>query len=524
MLLQAPYLQLDFSNHQLRGVADGIALRLLHSDRDAHQARLPEPVVEKIIFEVLEQLRCESLVPAPLQGVQANIQQRFLHWAKAAGASPLVENSIGILLYTITLVSWSRLHAQAIPEALEELIEGTRWGFTEPIKQHLYALKKHRHDQTAFAQCALALAQQVHSLILDSQPNDAQNVPTRVRALAKSHRMQWWQDDDATLVLQGSPHHSNALETINATTNYVIYNNAYDKVVNAAEIIRPALLSKLRNQLDKRIRQQSVNTHRLARYLQQLIASPALAGWEFSQQQGYLDAARLTKLITSPDNRRLFKREHLSAASDCVVSILVDNSGSMNHHNDVVAALVDTLSKALELAQIRTEVLGFTTTEWNGGKVLKEWLKAGKPANPGRLTSTCHTVYKSAETPWRRARTALAGMLKTDLFRESIDGEALLWAASRIEHRAEKNKIILMICDGSPMDSATHAANSERFLDQHLSYVAQQLEQRPDLRLCALGVGLDLSAYYRQSMSINLQDELGTRDFFAIADLLHSAV
>jgi cobaltochelatase CobT len=185
--------------------------------------------------------------------------------------------------------------------------------------------------------------------------------------------------------------------------------------------------------------------------------------------------------------------------------------------------MIDTLAKALELADIKTEILGFTTTEWNGGRVLKDWTKAGKPGDPGRLTSTCHNIYKAAETPWRRSRPAIAAMLKTDLFREGIDGEALQWAVERIEARPEKNKIIIMVSDGSPMDTATHKANSDRYLDQHLKYVANEVQKRPDIRLCALGVGLDLSAYYRESMAISLSDELATQDFMLIADLLSRA-
>jgi hypothetical protein len=286
---------------------------------------------------------------------------------------------------------------------------------------------------------------------------------------------------------------------------------------------KDAKLAKRRALLDKRLRKQGVNADRLARYLKHLISSPDRAGWEFGLEEGYLDSARLASLITSPNDRRLFKKEQVQAASDCVVSILIDNSGSMNHHNDVVAAMIDTLARALELAQIKTEILGFTSTEWHGGRVLKEWAKAGKPESPGRLTSTCHNIYKAAETPWRRSRPAIAAMLKTDLFREGVDGEALEWAVARIEVRPEMKKIIIMVSDGSPMDTATHAANSDRYLDQHLSYVANAVQRRPDIQLCAFGVGLDLSAYYRESMEISLSDELGTQDFMGIADLLARA-
>jgi cobaltochelatase CobT len=528
--LQAPYLQLDFSTHQpskLRGVADSIALRLLHSHLDQHQARMPENIVEKIVFEQLEQLRCESLSPETLPGMRSNLRTRFLFWANQAASSPLTENSIGLLLYTITVVCWSRLQAQAIPEQIEELIEATRWGFTEKIKHHLYRFNKCLHDQAEFAIHALAIANEVLNMVESSQPekSDEASLVNTVRQLAKSSSISiQWLDLDSTSVEQNrGVSRVEDINRIEVGSDYKIYTKAYDKVVTIGKSIRAAELAKLRTQLDKRLRKQSVNTHRVARYLKQLISSPNRAGWQFGLEEGYLDSARLASLITSPNDRRLFKKEQIKAASDCVVSIVVDNSGSMNHHNDVVAAMVDTLAKALELADIKTEILGFTTTEWNGGRVLKDWVKAGKPDNPGRLTSTCHNIYKAAETPWRRSRPAIAAMLKTDLFREGVDGEALEWAVERIETRPEKKKIVIMVSDGSPMDTATHSANSDRYLDQHLTYVANRVQQRPDIKLCALGVGLDLSAYYRQSMAISLSDELATQDFMLIADLLSRA-
>ncbi len=529
-ILQAPYLQLNFSTHdnaKLRGVADGIALRLIHSDIDAHKARLPESIVEKIVFEQLEQLRCESLADDTLAGMRSNLRRRFLFWANEAASSSLVENSIGLLLYTINVVCWSRLQSQTIPEQIEELIEATRWGFTDEIKHHLRRFKSCRDDQTQFSVHALAIAKEVMNIIDAAQPGDHEEfgLAGTVRQLAKSNNIniQWLDLGSSGLEQNYGVSRPEEITAASATSDYKIYNSAYDKVVKVGKSIRAAQLAKLRAQLDKRIRKQSVNTHRVARYLKQLVSTPARSGWKFGLEEGYLDSARLGTLITSPNDRRFFKKEHVTASSDCIVSILVDNSGSMNHHNDVVAALVDTLAKALEQAQIKTEILGFTTTEWNGGRVLKDWTNAGKPHNPGRLNSTCHNIYKAAETPWRRSRPAIAAMLKTDMFREGVDGEALQWAVERIETRPEKNKIVLMISDGSPMDTATHATNSDRYLDQHLSFVTNAVEHRPDVRLCALGVGLDLSAYYRESMSISLSDELGTTDFMSIADLLARA-
>ena len=314
----------------------------------------------------------------------------------------------------------------------------------------------------------------------------------------------------------------NAIAGMDFELNYHVYSTAYDQVVDMAKKIRPAKLKEMRDSLDKRIREQSVNIPRLSRYFAKLFAVPRLAGWDFGKEEGVLDAGSLTRLVTSPDERKLFKQEAEKPLLDCVVSVLIDNSGSMQQHSADVAILVDTIVKALEMARVKTEVLGFTTVEWNGGKVYKQWTREGSSENPGRLNSVCHNIYKRADTSWRRSRQTIAGLLKADLYRESIDGEALEWAYGRLSQRSEKRRIIMVISDGSPMDTMTHLANEENYLDKHLKQVATNIEDSSNVHLCALGVGLDLSAYYRKSLMI-LDKELDNKAYFEIADLLTHA-
>ena len=530
LVLQAPYLHLDLETHdaaELRGVADAIALRLLHSDQQLHISLSPDKPIERLVFELLEQLRTESLAPDNMPGMRSNLQRRFLYWANQAGSSPLIENSVGLLIYTVNVMCWSRLLKLAIPETIEETIEATRWSLAETVGKPLRALTKVTHSQYDFSEHALNIASIINSTIEDaSEPSDqTDDVNTTVRILsnAKLLNLQWLDADGLSLEQCFGVSDVEKISQAETGFEYHVYNRAYDKEVKADKTMRLAQLKKMRIQLDKHIRQQSINSHRVARYLQQLIASPALAGWSFGQEEGYIDSARLARLVTSPNDRKLFRKIDHTPNADCVVSIVIDNSGSMTHHNMAIAAMVDTLAKIFELANIKSEVLGFTTVEWNGGKVAKEWASAGKPDKPGRLTSLCHTIYKSAETPWRRARPAIAGLLKSDNFREGIDGEALEWSVKRIENRPETRKIIIMISDGSPMDTATHAANDDRYLDQHLAQVTAAVEARPDINLCALGVGLDLSAYYRENMSISVNSELFTKNFMAIADLIQRA-
>jgi cobaltochelatase CobT len=530
LLLCAPYLHLDLETHdaaKLRGVADAISLRLLHSDQQLHASLSPDNPIQRLVFELLEQLRTESLAPDNMPGMRTNLQRRFLYWANKAGSSALVENSVGLLIFTVNLMCWSRLLKLAIPETIEDTIEATRWKLAQTIGKPLRAMSSVTHSQQQFSEHALDIARIINTMIDDasqaSDQDDDVNKTVRILSNAKFLNLQWLDADGLSLEQRFAISSAEKVSQTQSGFNYQVYNRAYDKEVKAERIIRIAQLKKMRIALDKHIRQQSVNSHRVARYLRQLVASPALAGWSFGEEEGYLDSARLARLVTSPNDRKLFRKLSHKPNSDCVVSIVIDNSGSMTHHNMAIAAMVDTLAKIFELANIKTDILGFTTVEWNGGKVAKEWARAGKPANPGRLTSLCHTIYKSAETPWRRARPAIAGLLKSDNFREGVDGEALEWAVKRIESRPEARKIVVMISDGSPMDTATHTANDDRYLDQHLAQVAAIVEARPDISLCALGVGLDLSAYYRESMSISVDNELLTKDFMAIADLIQRA-
>ena len=307
-------------------------------------------------------------------------------------------------------------------------------------------------------------------------------------------------------------------------SDYRVFSRDYDRQVNISGSVRPAELKKLRARLDNVLEQQNINVHRLARYLQQLFARPKLSGWSFGEEEGYLDSSRLSRLLTNPDDRRLFRKEEGKPFADCVVTILIDNSGSMRRHKLEIASLVDTFSRALELATVKTEILGFTTGAWTGGRAYKNWIAKGRPANPGRMNEIRHTVYKDAETPWRRSRQSIAGFLKSELFREGIDGEALEWAVSRIAKRHASRKIIMMISDGSPMDTATGLVNHDRYLDQHLQQVVHEVEKRPDIHLCGLGLGLDLSTYYSQCIAINMDEVLSNRELIGIAELLDRAV
>ncbi|MBS0317811.1 MAG: cobalt chelatase, partial [Proteobacteria bacterium] len=275
--------------------------------------------------------------------------------------------------------------------------------------------------------------------------------------------------------------------------------------------VRAALLAEYRERLDARIAAQGINLGRLARQLKALLATPQSDGWDGAQEDGRIDGRRIAQLIASPTERRLFRAERIEPVADCLVSFLIDCSGSMKGQIEPVAMLVDVFARALEIAGVPCEVLGFTTGAWNGGRAQRDWLRAGRPRHPGRLNEVCHMVFKAADTPWRRARRGIAALLKADLFREGIDGEAIDWAVSRMEGRGERRRILLSVSDGSPMDAATHLANDEHYLDHHLRQVVQRREAGSGVEILGVGIGLDLSPYYSRSQVLDLAGSSGNQ-------------
>ena len=284
--------------------------------------------------------------------------------------------------------------------------------------------------------------------------------------------------------------------------------------------MRVAQLDEFRDQLDRHVQAQGVNVARLARELMARLATPQREDWAQAQEEGVIDGRRLAQLVSSPTERRLFRQPVREPVADAAVTFLLDCSGSMRAHRQAVAAMVDLLARALELAGATSEILGFTTGAWNGGRAAKDWQRAGRPPAPGRLNEALHLVFKAAETPWRRARRDLAAMLKEDAFREGLDGEALQWAARRLRQRPEPRRLLIVVSDGCPMDAATGLANDPHYLDRHLQQVAGDLEQAGDIELAAIGVGLDLSPYYRRSIVIDLAAGLRHRVFAEVMGVM----
>ena len=508
--LHAPHLRTDpqvddFAS--LRGGADGAALRIMHSDAELHSQLRPGDHVERLVFELLEQLRCETQTPPGMPGLVQNLRDRFEAWSRAFYRSGLAEDHLGILLYTVAQISWSRLTGWPVLEDTEDLIEATRAAIVPALGVSLAGLRRHRAEQGGFAVHALELARLVGEMVHaaraeqiqaqdDLQDTDDDKVRT---AFSLWFDVEDHEHEDMAIALTGDSRVLGASDQ-----GYRAYTTRYDREIHPGSLVRKALLSEFRERLDERIAALGVNVARLTHALKAALAIAQCDGWSFGEEHGRIDGRRLAQLVSSPAERRLFRLERYTPLADCAVSFLIDCSGSMKAHTEPVAIMVDILTRALDQAGVTTEVLGFTTGAWNGGRARLDWLAQGRPRHPGRLNETSHLVFKDAATSWRRARADIAALFKADLFREGVDGEAVDWACERMLARAEARRILIVISDGSPMDSATGQANDAYYLDNHLKEVVARHEAARDVEVLGLGVGLDLSPYYRRCLAVDL--------------------
>jgi cobaltochelatase CobT len=502
LALHAPHLAPSLEHDDFfsfRGAMDSIALRRRHSDAAAHRLHCPSDPVERMLFELLEQLRAESLAPPHLPGMRHNLLHRFSAWSLAFHHSGATATSLGILVYTVAQICWSRLSGHAVLDETEGLIEATRAALAPVLGADLAGLRRHRGAQDAYAPHALAIARLVGEMQRAAAEGAARS-GARPGAAGFSLFIDAGAEHDAAM----APALAGAGQAPPAASAYRVFTRAYDREVPARTLVREALLRELRVGLDASVAARAINLGRLARQCTALLALPRRDGWTEGEEEGRIDGRRLAQLVAAPAERRLFRLERHVPATDCVASFLIDCSGSMKEHIAQVAVLVDLLARALEQAGAATEILGFTTGAWNGGRARSDWLRQGRPADPGRLNERCHIVFKDAATSCRRARSAIAALLKQDLFREGINGEALEWAAARLRARAEQRRLLFVISDGSPTDTATGLANHGGYLERHLKQVVAQLEREGVVEIYGIGVGPDLSELYRHCLATDL--------------------
>ena len=306
------------------------------------------------------------------------------------------------------------------------------------------------------------------------------------------------------------PWRPDGMDDASRTPAYKVFAPAYDEVIAAEDLCDIEELARLRQYLDQQLQQMHGVVSRLANRLQRRLMAQQTRTWSFDLEEGILDAARLTRAITDPMMPLAYKMENDTEFRDTVVTLLIDNSGSMRGRPITVAALcADILARTLERCGVKVEILGFTTRAWKGGQAREKWLAEGKPANPGRLNDLRHIVYKSADSPWRRARRNLGLMMREGLLKENIDGEALIWAHNRLLARPENRRIMMVISDGAPVDDSTLSVNAGNYLERHLRQVIDDIENRSPVELIAIGIGHDVTRYYERAVTIIDAEQLG---------------
>ena len=444
---------------------------------------------------------------------------RFFGWCQECYRDGLVENTLGVLVFSAALIARTKITGEELDEQSQDIIESTRFKLAPKIGKSLAALRRARFDQAAFAVLALEIARAVSALAASATGELSDQNIAQVRqklTLPRQH------DTDDRYVEGGAAGVGQTEGVDGAQYDYPVFCRDYDRQVNGADMYRAAKRTALRQKLDKLVSAQAISVPRLAQRLKLLFAVMERSGWNFGEEEGLLDGRRLSQLVSNPAYSRVFKQQKCSAYCDTVVSFLIDNSGSMKRQRfEAVAVMVDIYSRALELAGIRSEILGFTTGGWTGGDSMKAFRAAGMPSQPGRLNDRLHIVYKDADTSWRRARYSIASMLNTDHFREGLDGEALEWAGRRLQSLNESRKCLVMISDGAPMDSATSHYNDEGFLERHLKRVVETLENDAAIELRAIGIGLDMGEFFSRSVALDLTGTLGNNEFRAL-ELLFS--
>lgn len=501
-----------------RGVADAIGLRLRHSDRDLHLALSPDAPLERVVFDIAEQFRCEACADPTLAGVRTNIATAFDEWSESARGANIGETGVGLLVFTITHMLRARLLRRPASEAVDDLIEVSRGNLARLAGHALAKMPDLITDQEAFAEPARELARLLAELLDDATEVDRETpeATTRNRLVTP---VDWDLLDEELAEVAGDPVTGNA-----ADRSYRIYTDEFDIEVTGASLYRAEVLRNLRRDLDGQIAAQAVSVTRLAQRLQRVFPSVTEDGWDGAQPDGPLDPARLARIVIDPLDPDVRRSPRLRPSSDSAVTFLIDTTGSMKvQRYESVAVLVDTLTRALELAGSSVEVLGFSTASWAGGRAAAQWRADGSPPDPGRISETMHIVYKSFDASWRQARHSMAAMLRTDHYREGVDGEALAWAAQRLQARSERRRALVMISDGLPMEATTATNNGDGFLHDHLAAVARAIETqssrpgRGGLELGVIGIDHVLDEVIGRSVALDLDGTLtiGTYDVLA---------
>ena len=536
----------------LRGHADSMALRLACHDATVHRRSAPEGDAARAVFDAVEQARVESVGSRRMSGMAGNITAMLEdRYHRGGRYEEITDRADAPLEDALALMVRERLTGLQPPKSAQKIVDLWREQIEAKAGADLDRLAQSIEDQRAFSRtvrdmlASLDMAEQTAQGDEAEEDEDNQDQSSdeqeqqdgEAEQQSQGERSEMEVSEDATDELQEGAteasdapagdweeedENSEAEEAGEAprpreskadnrpVSDYKAYTVKFDETITAEELCDAEELTRLRAYLDKQLAHLQGVVARLANRLQRRLMAQQNRTWEFDLEEGALDPARLPRIIIDPYQPLSFRQESDTNFRDTVVTLLIDNSGSMRGRPITVAATcADILARTLERCGVKVELLGFTTRAWKGGLSRENWLQSGKPANPGRLNDLRHIIYKAADAPWRRARKNLGLMMREGLLKENIDGEALDWAHKRLLARSEQRKILMVISDGAPVDDSTLSVNAGNYLEKHLRHVIAEIETRSPVELIAIGIGHDVTRYYRRAVTIVDAEELG---------------
>jgi cobaltochelatase CobT len=533
-----------------RGTGDAFALRRACHDSTIHARYLPPGRNARAVFEAVEQARVEAIGSRRMPGVARNISSMLEDRYSRANYQNALDRAEAPLEEAVAMVVREKLTGIPVPKSAQSFVDLWRGFIEQKGAQTLAALDGDLSDQAAFARATRSLIASLDMAdeLGEQDPDEAQDDSNEDQNQDEGQEEQSETDDSSgqdearpeETEESSDENQQGEMEAADATSedaseedeedaetpgesyrpelpfsnlppesDYRVFTNEFDEIVDAEDLCDEAELDRLRAFLDKQLAHLQGVVGRLANRLQRRLMAQQNRGWDFDLEEGVLDTARLTRVVIDPMTPLSFKMERDTVFRDTVVTLLLDNSGSMRGRPITVAATcADILARTLERCGVKVEILGFTTKAWKGGQSREAWLRANKPSSPGRLNDLRHIVYKSADAPWRRSRRNLGLMMREGLLKENIDGEALLWAHQRLMGRPEQRRILMMISDGAPVDDSTLSVNPGNYLERHLRHVIADIEAHSPVELLAIGIGHDVTRYYRRAVTIVDAEEL----------------
>lgn len=534
----------------LRGTADRFALRIRFHDEAFHRSHRPQSGVAQDVFDWVEEARIASIGSYLMKGVQNNLYAQLEQHCIDHGFDQIEDQTQVPLGEAVGMLIREKIVGEPGPPGASKVLEFWRDYIEDRIGDRLENLGTSIFDQEEFSNVCrqiisdLGLSDDWGEENPDGDSEDAEEEEMESEAGDEASDQEMSADGDMADAIEGEvPVDMDAMDLAEAEgeadeagappdmmsdknwlrpkeSQYEVFSNAFDEVVFADELCEPLELDRLRGVLDKHLQSSQIVISKLANRLQRKLMAQQNRTWEFDLEEGTLDSSRLTSVIIDPCSPLAFKQEKDMKFRDTVVSLLIDSSGSMRGRSITIAAMcADILGRTLERCTVKVEILGFTTRAWRGGQSRELWLQQGKPAQPGRLNDLRHIIYKAADMPWRRSRRNLGLMMREELLKENIDGEALLWAHNRLAGRAEDRQILMVISDGLPVDNSTLLVNPSNYLEQHLKYAIDRIENHSKVELVAIGIGHDVTHHYRRAVTITDAEQLGDAMTEQLVDL-----